>query len=74
MARLVIFGAGDIARLAHHYFTTDSPHRIVAFTVDRDYMADEAFPRAASLRCRRGRRGGTRRVISRCSSRCHTPG
>ena len=43
MARLVIFGAGDIARLAHHYFTTDSPHRVVAFTVDRDYMADEAF-------------------------------
>jgi len=43
MAQLVIFGAGDIARLAHHYFTTDSPHQVVAFTVDRDYKADEAF-------------------------------
>jgi sugar O-acyltransferase (sialic acid O-acetyltransferase NeuD family) len=43
MARLVIFGAGDIARLAHHYFTTDSPHQVVAFTVDRDYKTDDLF-------------------------------
>ena len=43
MASLVIFGAGDIARLAHHYFTTDSPHQVVAFTVDRDYKTDETF-------------------------------
>ena len=28
MAKLVIFGAGDIARLAHHYFTHDSPHEV----------------------------------------------
>ena len=34
MADLVIFGAGDIARLAHFYFTRDSDHRVVAFTVD----------------------------------------
>jgi acyl-[acyl carrier protein]--UDP-N-acetylglucosamine O-acyltransferase len=34
MARLVIFGAGDIARLAHAYFTRDSEHEVVAFTVD----------------------------------------
>jgi sugar O-acyltransferase (sialic acid O-acetyltransferase NeuD family) len=34
MADLVIFGAGDIARLAHFYFTRDSEHRVVAFTVD----------------------------------------
>ena len=43
MASLVIFGAGDIARLAHHYFTTDSPHQVVAFTVDRDYKTEETF-------------------------------
>jgi sugar O-acyltransferase (sialic acid O-acetyltransferase NeuD family) len=43
MAQLVIFGAGDIARLAHHYFTTDSPHRVVAFTVDREYKTDDTF-------------------------------
>lgn len=42
MARIVIFGAGDIARLAHVYFTTDSPHDVVAFTVDRAFRtADE---------------------------------
>lgn len=37
MAKLVIFGAGDIARLAHYYFTRDSEHDVVAFTVDREY-------------------------------------
>ena len=34
MKPLVIFGTGDIARLAHFYFTHDSPHDVVAFTVD----------------------------------------
>jgi sugar O-acyltransferase (sialic acid O-acetyltransferase NeuD family) len=43
MAKLVIFGTGDIARLAHHYFTTDSEHDVVAFTVDRDYKSDDVF-------------------------------
>ena len=43
MADLVIFGAGDIARLAHHYFSTDSPHRVVAFTVDAAYKAADEF-------------------------------
>jgi sugar O-acyltransferase (sialic acid O-acetyltransferase NeuD family) len=43
MARLVIFGAGDIARLAHHYFTTDSEHEVVAFTADRTYCHDDNF-------------------------------
>src|SRR5437879_13827776 len=37
MARVVILGAGDIARLAHVYFTRDSPHEVVAFTVDREF-------------------------------------
>ena len=37
MARVVIFGAGDIARLAQVYFTRDSPHEVVAFTVDREF-------------------------------------
>jgi sugar O-acyltransferase (sialic acid O-acetyltransferase NeuD family) len=43
MADLVIFGLGDIARLAHFYFTTDSPHRVVAFTVDAAYQNVERF-------------------------------
>ena len=37
MANLVIFGAGDIATLAHHYFTTDTPHEVVGFAVDRAF-------------------------------------
>jgi len=43
MADLVVFGAGDIARLAHRYFTTDSPHTVVAFTVDREFRKAESF-------------------------------
>jgi sugar O-acyltransferase (sialic acid O-acetyltransferase NeuD family) len=43
VAEIVIFGAGDIARLAHHYFTRDSDHRVAAFTVDRSYREAESF-------------------------------
>ncbi len=43
MAKLVIFGAGDIARLAHYYFTRDSQHEVAAFTVDRQYRQYETF-------------------------------
>ena len=43
MAKIVIFGAGDIARLAHHYFERDSGHQVVAFTVDRAYRAGDRF-------------------------------
>jgi sugar O-acyltransferase (sialic acid O-acetyltransferase NeuD family) len=43
MAKLIIFGAGDIARLAHHYFTHDSPHEVAAFVVDRNYRSDDGF-------------------------------
>ncbi|WP_421657486.1 acetyltransferase [Leptothermofonsia sp. ETS-13] len=40
---LVIFGAGDIAQLAHYYFTTDSEYEVVAFTVDADYLTNPTF-------------------------------
>src|SRR5262249_37441755 len=43
MAQLVIFGAGDIARLAHYYFTRDSDHTVAAFTVDSAYRSGETF-------------------------------
>jgi sugar O-acyltransferase (sialic acid O-acetyltransferase NeuD family) len=43
MARLVIFGAGDIARLAHFYFRRDSTHEVVAFAVDAQYRKEEHF-------------------------------
>ena len=40
---LVIFGAGDIAQLAHFYFTRDSHLRPVAFTVDGAYVKETHF-------------------------------
>ena len=43
MSRLVIFGAGDIARLAHHYFTHDSPHEVAGFVVDRAFRQSDEF-------------------------------
>jgi sugar O-acyltransferase (sialic acid O-acetyltransferase NeuD family) len=43
MSRLVLFGAGDIARLAHYYFTRDSDHEVVAFAVDGEYRQSDQF-------------------------------
>ncbi len=40
---LVIFGSGDIAQLAHYYFTTDSEYEVVAFTVDAAYASAPEF-------------------------------
>ena len=40
---LVIFGAGDIAQLAHFYLTRDSAYRPVAFTVDGAYVKESTF-------------------------------
>ncbi|MCA9627297.1 MAG: acetyltransferase [Myxococcales bacterium] len=36
-----MFGSGDIAQLAHYYFTTDSELEVCAFTVDRAYLGPE---------------------------------
>jgi len=43
MARLVIFGAGDVAKLAHFYFARDSEHRVEAFAVDQAYRKSDTF-------------------------------
>lgn len=43
MKELVIFGTGDIARLAHFYFSTDTSYRIAGFCVDRDYRSANTF-------------------------------
>lgn len=43
MAKLVIFGSGVIARMAHYYFTSDSEHEVVAFTVDKEYRQADTF-------------------------------
>lgn len=41
--KIVIFGIGDIAQLAHTYFTTDSEYDVVAFSVDREYLSTDEF-------------------------------
>jgi sugar O-acyltransferase (sialic acid O-acetyltransferase NeuD family) len=43
MAQIVIFGTGEIAQLAHYYFSTDSDHTVAAFTVDREYLHETVF-------------------------------
>jgi sugar O-acyltransferase (sialic acid O-acetyltransferase NeuD family) len=40
---LVIFGCGDIAQLAHFYFSLDSEYEVVAFSVDAAYITDSIF-------------------------------
>jgi sugar O-acyltransferase (sialic acid O-acetyltransferase NeuD family) len=43
MSKVVIFGIGRLAELAHFYFTHDSPHEVVGFTVDEAYMEGPEF-------------------------------
>jgi len=38
VAKVVVFGVGQWAELAHFYFTHDSEHEVVGFAVDRDYL------------------------------------
>ncbi|MBA3580921.1 MAG: acetyltransferase [Gammaproteobacteria bacterium] len=40
---LVIFGSGEIAQLAHFYFSSDSQYQVVAFTVDAAYLTEPIF-------------------------------
>lgn len=41
--QLIIFGTGDIAQIAHSYFSDDSDYEVVAFTVDGDYLTTANF-------------------------------
>jgi len=41
MSKVVIFGAGKIADEAYYYLTNDSPHEVVAFTVDAEHLTGE---------------------------------
>ena len=40
---LVIFGTGDIAQLAHYYFSTDSNFEVVAFSIDASFIKEPFF-------------------------------
>lgn len=37
-SKLVIIGDGEIAQLAYEYFTHDSPHEVVAFSVEGQFL------------------------------------
>lgn len=43
MARVVVFGTGQIAEVAWFYLTHDSEHDVVAFTVDAEYRDVDQF-------------------------------
>lgn len=43
MEEIVIFGLGDIAQIANYYFKIDSNFKVVAFTVDREFINDSHF-------------------------------
>lgn len=38
--KLVLVGAGELALIAHQYFTYDSDYEVVAFSVDREYIRE----------------------------------
>lgn len=41
MSKVVLFGTGKIAEEVYYYLRDDSPHEVVAFTVDRAYIGGE---------------------------------
>jgi sugar O-acyltransferase (sialic acid O-acetyltransferase NeuD family) len=43
VSKVVIFGLGRWSELAHFYLTHDSPHDVVGFTVDEEYLDGEEF-------------------------------
>jgi sugar O-acyltransferase (sialic acid O-acetyltransferase NeuD family) len=43
MSRIIIFGIGRGANVATRYFSDDSPHEIVAYTVDDEYAGKKEF-------------------------------
>ncbi|MEK6334552.1 MAG: acetyltransferase [Acidobacteriota bacterium] len=43
MGKIVIFGTSQWAELAHFYLMHDSPHQVVGFTIDRDYLESNEY-------------------------------
>lgn len=41
--KIIIFGTGQLASLANFYFTHDTCHEVVAFTLDKDWIIDNEF-------------------------------
>lgn len=43
MSKVIIFGIGKLAELAHFYLTHDSKHEVIAFSVDKDFIKEDKF-------------------------------
>lgn len=43
MAKIIIFGNGEIGELAAYYFRNDSEHDVVAFVADEKYIKSDTF-------------------------------
>lgn len=41
--KLIIFGLGDLARMANFYFTKDSSYEIAAFTATSEYITEKTY-------------------------------
>ncbi|MEM5777470.1 MAG: acetyltransferase [Candidatus Aenigmatarchaeota archaeon] len=41
--KVIIFGVGSFAEVAHFYLTNDTDYKVVAFTATRDYLDKEIF-------------------------------
>jgi sugar O-acyltransferase (sialic acid O-acetyltransferase NeuD family) len=41
--QVVIFGLGELAQIAHFYFSHDSSYEVVAFTADKEYVKKPHF-------------------------------
>ena len=43
MKKVIVFGNGQMAKIAHVYLRHDSPYEVAAFCVDRDYLQGDSF-------------------------------
>jgi sugar O-acyltransferase (sialic acid O-acetyltransferase NeuD family) len=43
MKKLIIFGVGDIAQIANYYFTKDTDYKVVAFTLNGEYIKESVI-------------------------------
>ena len=43
MCKIIVFGAGKIAKAAYHYLANDSHFEVSAFTVNKDYIKEDRF-------------------------------
>lgn len=41
MKKVIIFGTGDFAKVAHFYLTNDSEYKVVAFTANKQFIKDK---------------------------------